>query len=167
VHIAGRRFAQIDFSGVGLFRSTFITKLRCHFLSFNLTAKSPEFLSALAHSLNNLGPAEDTQATKIDPVCIGGYANADHLLTRIDPPPISPSFTSIPVRIVIARDGTVKHAHVIHATAAQRDGIEAALSRWKLRPPNMNGSATEIETGLVTTFTPAGAVRYLPGNQIQ
>jgi hypothetical protein len=36
--VARRRFAQIDFSGVGLFRGTFITKLRCHFLSFNLTA---------------------------------------------------------------------------------------------------------------------------------
>jgi hypothetical protein len=161
----GRSMVRVDGMQIDrppVFRSTFITKLRCHFLSFNLTAKSPEFLSALAHSLNNLGPAEDTQATKIDPVCISGYANADHLLTRIDPPPISPSFTSIPVRIVIARDGTVKHAHVIHATAAQRDGIEAALSRWKLRPPNMNGSATEIETGLVITFTPAGAVRYRP-----
>jgi hypothetical protein len=167
VHIAGRRFAQIDFSGVGLFRSTFITKLRCHFLSFNLTAKSPEFLSALAHSLNNLGPAEDTQATKIDPVCISGYANADHLLTRIDPPPISPSFTSIPVRIVIARDGSVKHVHVIHATAAQRDGIETALSGWKLRPLNANGVATEIETGVVINFTQTGAVQYRSGNRIQ
>jgi hypothetical protein len=148
VHIAGRRFAQIDFSGVGLFRSTFITKLRCHFLSFNLTAKSPELLTSLALSLYNLGPADDTEATKIDPVCIGGYANADHLLTRIDPPPISPSFASIPVRIVIARAGSVKHVHVIHATAAQRDGIETALSQWKLRPPNANGVAAEIETGL-------------------
>jgi hypothetical protein len=99
--------------------------------------------------LNNLGPADDTEATKVDPVCIGGYANAEHLLTRIDPPPISPSFTSIPVRIVIARDGSVKHVRVIHATAAQRDGIETTLSQWKLRPPVRNGVATEIETGLV------------------
>jgi hypothetical protein len=166
----GRSMVRVDGMQIDrppVFRSTFITKLRCHFLSFNLTAKSPEFLSALAHSLNNLGPAEDTQATKIDPVCISGYANADHLLTRIDPPPISPSFTSIPVRIVIARDGSVKHVHVIHATAAQRDGIETALSGWKLRPLNANGVATEIETGVVINFTQTGAVQYRSGNRIQ
>ena len=86
VRIAGRRFARIDFSGVGLFRSTFITKLRCHFLSFNLTAKSPELLSALALSLNRLGLADDAEAAQTDPVCIGGYANADQLLTRIRSP---------------------------------------------------------------------------------
>jgi hypothetical protein len=166
VRIAGRRFARIDFSGVGLFRSTFITKLRCHFLSFNLTAKSPELLSALVLSLNNLGPVDDKEAARVDPTCIGGYADADHLLTRIDPPAISPSFAPIPIRIVIAADGTVKHVHVIHASAAQRYGIETALGRWKLRPPNMNGVPTEIETGLVINFTPAGAVRYLPGNRI-
>jgi hypothetical protein len=167
VQIAGRRFARIDFSGVGLFRSTLITKQRCHFLSFNLTAKSPELLSAMVLSLNNLGPVDDKEAARNGPMCIGGYADADHLLTRVDPPAISPSFTPIPVRIVIAADGTVKHVHVIHATAAQRDGIETALGRWKLRPPNRNGVPTEIETGLIVNFLPTGAVRYLPGNRIQ
>jgi hypothetical protein len=167
VHIAGRRFGRIDFSGVGLFRSTLITKLRCHFLSFNLTARSPELLSALVFSLNNLGPADAVEAVRIDPLCIGGYADADHLLTRIDPPAISPSFAPIPVRIVIAADGTVTHVHVIHATAAQRGGIETALGQWKLRPANTNGVPTEIETGVVIDFTPAGAVHYLPGNRIR
>jgi hypothetical protein len=167
LHIAGRRFARIDFSGVGLFRSTFITKLRCHFLSFNLTAKSPELLSALALSLNNLGPADDKETAKTDPVCIDGYANADNLLKRTDPPPVSPSFTSIPVRIVIGTDGTVKHVHVIHATAAQRAGIETALGQWKLQPPNLNGVPTEIETGMVINFTAAGAVHYQTGNRLR
>jgi hypothetical protein len=167
VHIAGRRFGRIDFSGVGLFRSTLITKLRCHFLSFNLTAKSPELLSALVLSLNKLTAVNDNETARNDPTCIGGYADADHLLTRVDPPPVSPSFTPIPVRIVIGADGTVQHVHVIHATAAQRDGIEAALGRWKLRPLNLNGVVGEIETGLVINFTPAGAVRYLPGNRLQ
>jgi hypothetical protein len=115
--------------------------------------------------LNDLGSADDKEGERTDPTCIGGYADADHLLTRIDPPPISPVFTPIPVRMVIAADGSVKHVHVIHATAAQCDGIEAALGRWKLRPPDMNGLPTEIETGLVIHFTPAGTVRYLSGNR--
>jgi hypothetical protein len=167
VQIAGHRFGRIDFSGVGLFRSTLITELRCHFLSFNLTAKSPDLLSTLVLSLNNLGPVDDQDAARIDPQCIAGYAGPDHLLTRTDPPPINPSFTPIPVRIVIAADGTVKHVHVIRATAAQRDGIETALAQWKLRPPRLNGLPTEVETGLVINFLPTGAVRYLAGNRIQ
>ncbi len=42
VQIAGRNFSRVDFSGVGLFRSTLITEIRCHLVSFNLTAKSPQ-----------------------------------------------------------------------------------------------------------------------------
>jgi hypothetical protein len=167
VEFAGLRFGRIDFSGVGLFRSTLITKLRCHFVSFNLTAKSPELLSALILSLNKLEPVNGKEAAGNVPACIGGYADADHQLTRVDPPAISPSFAPIPVRIVIGADGTVKHVHVIHATAAQRDGIESALGRWKFRPPDIDGVASEIETGLMINFTPAGAVRYLPGNRLQ
>jgi hypothetical protein len=167
VRVAGRRFGRIDFSGVGLFRSTLITRLRCHFLSFNLTAKSPEILSALIFSLNKLGAVDDKEVARNDPTCIGGYADADHLLTRIDPPAISPTFTPIPVRIVIGADGTVRHVHVIHATTAQRDGIETALGRWKFRPPILNGSTVEIETGLLLNFLPTGTVRYLLGNRIQ
>jgi hypothetical protein len=167
VQIAGHRFGRVDFSGVGLFRSTLITKIRCHFLSFNLTATNPELLSALAVSLSRLGPADDNEAAKVDPMCSGGYANAENLLIRIDPPPIGPPSAPIPVRIVIAPDGTVKHVHVIHATTAQRDGIETALGQWKMRTPRMNGVTTEIETGLLIHFTPAGAVHYLPVNRVQ
>jgi hypothetical protein len=61
----------------------------------------------------------------------------------------------------------VTHVHVIHATATQRAGIETALVQWKLRPPNTNGVPTEVETGVVINFTPAGAVRYLPSNRIR
>ncbi len=165
VQIAGRRFGRVDFSGVGLFRSTLTTKIRCHFVSFNLTAGSPALLSTLALSLNKLGPADDEETARVDPVCIGGYADAEHLLRKVDPAAVVPTFVPIPVRIVVGGDGSVEHVHVIRATSGQRDSIEKALEQWKLKPPEIDGRRTEIETGLVIKFTPTGAVHYLPGNR--
>jgi hypothetical protein len=160
VQIAGRRFSRVDFSGVGLFRSTLITKVRCHFVSFNLTAKSPEVLSALVLSLNNLGPASDADARRVDPMCVGHYADTQHLLTRIDPAAVSPSFIPIPVRVVINPDGSVKHVHVIRATTGQRESIEKALGQWKMKPREADAPVSEIETGLLIKFTPSGGVNY-------
>jgi hypothetical protein len=162
--IAGRTFSRVDFSGVGLFRSTLTTKIRCHFVSFNLTANSPELLTALLRSLDNLGPASDKAAVRIDPTCIGNYADAEHLLSKVDPAAVAPSFIPIPVRIVVGRDGSVKHVHVIRATSGQRETIERALALWRLKPHEINGRTNEIETGLLIRFTPAGGVRYSTGN---
>jgi hypothetical protein len=165
VRIAGRRFGRIDFSGVGLFRSTLTTKIRCHFVSFNLTARSPDLLSTLARSLNRLGPADDEATAPVDPVCIGGYADAEHLLRKVDPAAVVPTFVPIPVRMVVGGDGSVEQVHIIRATSGQRDSIERALGQWKLKPYEIDGRKTEIETGLVIKFTPTGAVQYVPGNR--
>jgi hypothetical protein len=37
VKIADRRFSSIDFSGVGLFRSVWITRIPCHFVSLSIS----------------------------------------------------------------------------------------------------------------------------------
>jgi hypothetical protein len=160
--IAGRRFSRIDFSGVGLFRSTWTTRIRCHFVSFNLTANSPERLDALVRSLDNVGlmSDKDPEAGAREPACVANYANAENLLRKIDPAAAGPNFIPIPVRIVIDGDGGVKHVHVIRATAGQRDNIERALSQWKLKPHEADGRATEVETGLLINFSSAGGVQY-------
>jgi len=147
-----------------LFRSTLTAKIRCHFVSFNLTAKSPELLTALLRSLDNLGPASDKDAGRIDPTCISNYADAEHLLSKLDPAAVAPSFIPIPVRIVVGSNGNVKHVHVIRATSGQRDSIERALGQWKLKPHEIDGRTNEIETGLLIRFTPTGGVSYSTGN---
>jgi len=164
VQIAGRRFARIDFSGVGLFRSSLITQIRCHLVSFNLTAKSPALLADLVLSLDRLGYAADNGAGRIDPMCMGNYGDTERLLAKVDPPAISPAAIPIPTRIIIGPDGAVEHVHVIRATSAQRDAIENALGQWKFKPQT-GGNATEIETGLLIEFTPAGGVKYAAGNR--
>jgi hypothetical protein len=165
VQIAGRRFSRVDFSGVGLFRSTLTTEIRCHFVSFNLTAKTPELLADLVLGLNRLGYAGDSDIERVDPMCIRNYADNEHLLAKVDPPAITPALIPIPVRIVISTDGTVENVHVIRATSAQRDAIENALGQWKFKPPEMVGNATEIETGLLIEFTPTGTVKYSTENR--
>jgi hypothetical protein len=165
VQIAGRRFSRVDFSGVGLFRSTLITQIRCHFVSFNLTAKNPELLADLVLSLNRLRYVRDGDAGRVAPTCISNYADKEHLLAKVDPLAITPALIPIPVRIVIGTKAAVEHVHVIRATGAQRDAIENALGQWKFKPPEMGGSATEIETRLLIEFTPTGSVKYSTGNR--
>jgi hypothetical protein len=162
--IAGRIFSRVDFSGVGLFRSTLTTTIRCHFVSFNLTANRRERLTALLDSLDNLRPASDEDAGRIDPTCIGKYADTEHLVSKVDPAAVAPTFLPIPVRIVIGSDGNVKHVHVIRATSGQRDSIERALALWKFKPHEIDGQMSEIETGLLIKFTATGGVNYSAGN---
>ena len=41
VSVGGHPGYRIDFSGVGLFRSTFAIEIRCHVVTFNLTSRDP------------------------------------------------------------------------------------------------------------------------------
>jgi hypothetical protein len=151
-NIAGYLMQRIDFSGVGLYRSTFVTEIRCHFVSFNLTARSPELLASLATSLSGLSSAAGPDAAPSVPLCVKDYAVAENILLRVEPAAVGPKFRPIPVRIVIDSEGSVKHVHVIHASDEQRSSIEQALRQWKLKPPRVDGKAVEIETGLIFRF---------------
>jgi hypothetical protein len=161
--ISGRPFSRVDFSGVGLFRSTWITQMRCHLVSFNLMANTREQLEVLIRSLDAVTDAGDGAAEHRDPACIDNYANPENLVAKVDPEATGPTFVPIPVRIMIGADGSVKNVHVISATAAQRRSIEKALAQWKFRPREMAGHANGIETGLIIEFRPGGTVRYLAG----
>jgi hypothetical protein len=149
--IAGYLMRRVDFSGVGLYRGMYVTEIRCHFVSFNLTAQSPEHLSELARSLDNLSHISGKDGAAV-PVCLKDYAVADNIVQRVEPTPADPKFTSIPVRIIIDREGNVKQIHVIHAAPEQRHNIEEALLRWKFKPPRIGGEAVEVETGLLFRF---------------
>jgi hypothetical protein len=167
VTLAGRAFSRVDFSGVGLFRSTWITEIRCHLVSFNLMANKPELLADLTLSLNNLGYAGGSAAGNDDPVCIKDYARPENVLVQVHPPAIAPTFVPIPIRIIISADGSVKHVNVIRATVDQRNAIEATLGQWQFKPWDGRGRAAEIETGLVIEFTPEGTVKYLPSGRVR
>jgi hypothetical protein len=155
VKAADRLLYRVDFSGVGLYRATFTTESRCHTVSFNLTSRDPELLADLALGVDKLSSARKRDSGAPVPYCIENYAVPENLLQRVEPTPVGPKFMPIPVRIIVDTDGSVKHVHVIRATAEQRKSIEDALRQWKFKPYRMNGRAVEIETGLVFRFTVA------------
>jgi len=43
-------------------------------------------------------------------------------------------------------DGSVKHVHVIHASAAQQQNVEDAVRQWKFKPYANQGHPVEVET---------------------
>jgi hypothetical protein len=155
VKVADRLLHRMDFSGVGLYRATFTTPIRCHSVSFNLTARSPDLLANLAFSIDKLSSAGKPRGDV--PLCIENYAVPENLLRRVEPTAVGPKFTPIPVRLVIDTQGGVKEIHVIHAGPEQRKSIEEVLRQWKFRPYHRNGHAVDVETGLVFRFTPAGS----------
>jgi len=155
VKVADRLLYRVDFSGVGLYRATFTTEIRCHAVSFNLTARDPELLANLAFGVDKLSTVGKWHLGSSVPHCIENYAVPESLLQRVEPIPAGPKFLPIPVRIIVDTGGSVKHIHVIRATAEQRKSIEDALRQWKFKPYQMNGRAVEIETGLVFRFTVA------------
>jgi hypothetical protein len=163
VTIAGRPFSRFDFSGVGLFRSTWTTQIRCHLVIFSLVANNIERLADLTLSLDRIAYARNRAAENPDPVCMRNYAGEENLLTRVNPEAIGPTFMPIPIRIIIGTDGSVNHVHVIRATIEQRNSIEKALGQWKFRPHEIGGRPAEIETGVLIEFKPGGVIRYSAG----
>ena len=72
-----------------------------------------------------------------------------------EPEGVSAKAVSIPVRMIVATDGSVKHVHVIRASAAQRRNIEEAVRQWKFKPYVKQGRPVEVETGVMFNLKPA------------
>jgi hypothetical protein len=152
--IGGKPVHRLDFSGVGLYRATLATDIRCHVVRFNLTAREPETLERLVRSFDDLSFAAKPGAAPADPVCLKDYATAETVLKKVEPVPAGPAFTPLAVRIMIATDGAVKRAHVIRASNEQRRSVEDAVLQWRFKPHLVDGRAVEVETGLLFRFTP-------------
>jgi hypothetical protein len=162
--IAGRPFSRVDYSGFGLYRSAFITPIRCHLVSLNITTATPELRAALVRSLDRLGRID--QAGDADPVCRANQAQPELVVARVDPPASAPYAPPIPIRLIIDTAGGVRHVHVIRATAPQRTAIETALGQWRFRPLSLDEGAMALETGMLIQFMPGGAVNYLLGDRV-
>lgn len=154
IKTADRILYRVDYSGVGLFRTRLATDVRCHVVSLNVTARDREELEHLAGRLDSLSFASGHDGDFSPPPCVRDYAVGDNVQHKVDPHPAGPNFVPIPVRIIVGADGNVQHVHVIRATDEQRRSIEEALYQWKLKPYEINGHPSPVETGLVFKFTP-------------
>ena len=153
VSVGGHSGYRIDFSGVGLFRSMFAIEIRCHVVTFNLTSRDPESLASLARSLDSLDSARKKEMSDPVPECLKDYASGN-IVRRVEPEGVGAKAVSIPVRMIVATDGSVRHVHVIRASAAQRRNIEEAVRQWKFKPYVKQGHPIEVETGVMFNLKP-------------
>lgn len=150
--VAGHVFSRVDFSGIGLYHATFATDVRCHIVSFNLTARDPGQLASLAKGLDQLDfPVRAEDGVSL-PLCVRDYAVPANIIHQVPLEMAGPKFVPIPVRLIIGTDGHVKHVHVISASNLQRRSIEEALVQWEFKPYKTDQHAVEIETGIVFNF---------------
>jgi hypothetical protein len=152
VSVGGHPGYRIDFSGVGLFRSMFAIEIRCHVVTFNLTSRDPELLANLARSLDNLDSVRKEMSDAV-PECLRDYAS-ENVVHRVEPDGVGAKVVSVPVRMIVATDGSVKHVHVIRASAAQRRNIEEAVRQWKFKSYVKEGHPVEVETGMMFNLKP-------------
>jgi hypothetical protein len=149
VTIAGHRFARFDYRSpvAGIHWTILATEIRCHLVQFVYTGRDPQRLEALVRDLaekTKLGTSGD------QPRCIANYATDAHIVSRADPAPYAQKYNSIPVRILIGRDGKVRHVHVISAFADQSRSITDALLQWRFKP-----GEGDVETGIMFGVTRA------------
>lgn len=158
--IGGHAFLRLDYHAGGLYRGWLATELRCHVVSFNITATDRATVDHVADLLQAMSlPAQSETATdagraRTMPACIKDYVTAQTTIHRVEPGQVDLNGRTVPVRITISTDGKVEHVHVISATPAQRQAIEQVLTGWEMKPLELEGQPVEVETGLTFDFRP-------------
>ena len=148
VTIAGRSFVRLDYGSPvsDLHWSVLATQIRCHVVEFIFTSTDTRLVRSLARSLNGMRSRLDDGA---EPVCVKDYARAENLVKTVDPVFAEQKYNTIPVRLIIDREGKVKHIHFLSAFPAQAQAISAAVSQWQFKPYLRNGQPVEVETGIL------------------
>jgi hypothetical protein len=142
VTIGGRTFQRVAYGApvAGLHWRMLSTEARCHVLTFTFSGTDVAALDAAERAMSaiSLAPA--------GPACIADYADA---VERTPPAFITRRHNPIPVRVILGKDGRVKHAHLLSAFPDQSDAILAALRAWRFKPYQVDERAVEVETGLM------------------
>jgi hypothetical protein len=156
VNIAGRLFAFFGYwSPVAqLHWYLLATEIRCHTVQIILTSRDPKLLQGLMQDLNKMtlpaeaNPMKDASGESV-PVCIRDYAREENVVVRQEPVFGENRFNPVPVRIIVDKEGNVKHIHFISAFPDQAAAIRDAVLRWKFKPYSKDGKSVEVETGIL------------------
>jgi len=128
------------------------TEIRCHTVEVVLSSRDTKLLSSLMLDLNKMElPAEagPTVGAGDAPVCIKDYASGENVIARVDPVFAERRFNAVPVRIIIDKEGKVKHVHFLSAFPDQAKAITDAFKQWKFKPYLQNRKPVEVETGIM------------------
>lgn len=165
VRIAGHSFVRFEyFSPVaGLHWRILATQARCHVIQFVFTSRDVKVLDKLTQDAGSMklpGEAglEQGMGGTDAPACVKDYASPENVLSKVDPIFTDHKFNPVPVRIIIDKDGKVKHIHFLSAFPDQSQAITTALSQWRFKPYLHNGEAAEVETGILFGRAPQGGL---------
>ena len=156
VTIANHSFVRFDYfsPAAELHWYVLATQIRCHVVQFVFTSRDTKLLESLVQDMNRMKlPAEASPILGSGggdvPVCIKDYARSENVIQSVDPVFTERRFNLIPVRIIIDKDGKVKHIHFLSAFPDQAKSIADALSQWRFRPYLRDGRPVEVETGIL------------------
>jgi hypothetical protein len=156
VRIAGHSFIRFDyFSPVaGLHWHVLATQIRCHVVELVFTSRDTKLIASLIQDASRMklpDAAGLTAGTGGDavPLCIADYAREENIVEKVDPILTERRFNRIPVRIIIDKEGKVKHIHFLSAFPDQSKGITDALLQWRFKPYLRDGQPVEVETGIL------------------
>jgi hypothetical protein len=155
IQIAGRSFAFFAYWSpvAGLHWYDLATEIRCHIVEFVLTSRDKTMLENLVRDMGSMQLSTDGSTTGIGgsaaPECVKDYAAGGNMITRVDPNLTEHRFNPVPVRIVVDKDGNVKHVHFLSAFPDQANAIGEAVRQWKFKPYLREGKPVEVETGIM------------------
>ncbi len=146
-------------------------QIRCHTVQFVLTSRDTKLLERLMLDLNKMKLPAEVSATTGDgggpvPVCTKDYARDENVIARVDPVFTEHRFNPVPVRIIIDKQGKIKHIHFISAFPDQAKAISDALEQWKFKPYVSDGKPAEVETGILFGRAPHITAPHAAGSAV-
>ena len=130
------------------------TEIRCHQVQIVMTSRDTKLLESLIADMNKMTLPEEANPTSGTgggdfPVCVKDYASDENVIARVDPVLTEHKFNPVPVRIIIDKEGNVKHIHFLSAFPDQAKVITDALKQWKFKRYMRGGQPVEVETGIM------------------
>jgi hypothetical protein len=156
VRIADHSFVRFDYGSpvAELHWHVLATQIRCHLIQFVFISRDTKLLENLIDGMSKMnlpdeaGPISGRGGGEV-PVCIKHYASGENVIESVNPVFAEPRFNPVPVRIIIDKEGKVKHIHFLSAFPDQAKAITDALSHWRFRPYLRDGHTVEVETGIM------------------
>jgi hypothetical protein len=146
VKIANHTFARFDYTSsvAGLHWYVLATEARCHLVKIVFTGRDPKVLESLVQDMERMKLPDESQS----PACVADYALGDKVTWKVAPGAFEKRYNAIPVRMIIGKNGKVKHVHVLSAFPDQARSITDALLQWRFKERD-----TEVETGMMFGVT--------------
>ncbi len=156
VTIAGHSFVRFAYGSpvAELHWHVLATQIRCHTVQFVFTSRDTKLVESLIQEMDKMtlpaeaGPISGRGGGDV-PVCIKDYASPENVMERVEPVFAERRFNPVPVRIIIDKEGKVRHVHFLSAFPEQAKAISDVLSQWRFKPCVRDGHLVEVETGIL------------------